>query len=96
MNNAALVQSGKQGFVPIANLRPDGGERVLLDYGEALTTNTAQGSTVSEHIHALPAGSALVSAFGAWNWYLPAWVARLLRIPQNPPVPLENPTRISI
>jgi hypothetical protein len=40
---------------------------VLLDYGEALTTNTAQGSTVSEHIHALPAGSALVSAFGAYT-----------------------------
>ena len=59
--------SGKNGFVPLANLRPDGGERVLLDYGEALTTNTAQGSTVSEHIHALPAGSALVSAFGAYT-----------------------------
>ncbi len=59
--------SGKQGFVPLANLRPDGGERVLLDYGEALTTNTAQGSTVSEHIHALPAGSTLVSAFGAYT-----------------------------
>jgi hypothetical protein len=60
-------RSGKQGFVPMANLKPDGGERVLLDYGEALTTNTAQGSTVSEHIHALPAGSALVSAFGAYT-----------------------------
>jgi hypothetical protein len=59
--------SGKVGFVPFANLRPDGGERVLLDYGEALTTNTAQGSTVSEHIHALPAGSTLVSAFGAYT-----------------------------
>jgi hypothetical protein len=59
--------SGKVGFVPLANLRPDGGERVLLDYGEALTTNTAQGSTVSEHIHALPAGSTLVSAFGAYT-----------------------------
>ena len=59
--------SGKKGFVPFANLRPDGAERVLLDYGEALTTNTAQGSTVSEHIHALPAGSALVSAFGAYT-----------------------------
>jgi hypothetical protein len=59
--------SGKLGFVPFANLRPDGGDRVLLDYGEALTTNTAQGSTVSEHIHALPAGSALVSAFGAYT-----------------------------
>jgi hypothetical protein len=59
--------SGKAGFVPLENLRPDGGERVLLDYGEALTTSTAQGSTVSEHIHALPAGSALVSAFGAYT-----------------------------
>jgi hypothetical protein len=60
-------RSGKQGFVPLDNLKPNRGERVLLDYGEALTTNTAQGSTVSEHIHALPAGSALVSAFGAYT-----------------------------
>jgi hypothetical protein len=59
--------SGKLGFVPFANLRDEGSERLLLDYGEALTTNTAQGSTVTEHIHALPAGSALVSAFGAYT-----------------------------
>jgi len=59
--------SGKQGLVPWDRLRAPDSERVLLDYGEALTTNTAQGSTVSEHIHAMPAGSALVSAFGAYT-----------------------------
>jgi len=41
--------------------------RILLAYGDALTTNTAQGTTVTEHIHAIPAGSRLVSAFGAYT-----------------------------
>jgi hypothetical protein len=59
--------SGKQGLVPWDRLKAPGSERILLDYGEALTTNTAQGSTVSEHIHAMPAGSTLVSAFGAYT-----------------------------
>jgi RND superfamily putative drug exporter len=26
---------------------------------------------------------ALVSLFGEWNWYLPDWVAKLLRIPPS-------------
>jgi hypothetical protein len=42
--------------------------RVQLDYGDALTTNTVQGSTVTEHIHAMPAGSHLVSAF--WRLHI--------------------------
>ncbi len=59
--------TGKEGSVPWKNLRdPDTG-LVLLAYGEALTTHTAQGSTVTEHIHAMPAGSHLVSAFGAYT-----------------------------
>ncbi len=59
--------TGREGFVPWKNLGdPDTG-LVLLTYGEALTTHTAQGSTVTEHIHAMPAGSCLVSAFGAYT-----------------------------
>ncbi|WP_053204465.1 MMPL family transporter [Jiangella muralis] len=27
---------------------------------------------------------ALVSLFGKWNWYLPVWAARLLRVPPSP------------
>lgn len=59
--------SGRDGFVPWHNLRDPDSDHILLDYGEVLTTNTAQGSTVAEHIHALPAGSHLVSAFGAYT-----------------------------
>ncbi|HTU54094.1 MAG TPA: MobF family relaxase [Acetobacteraceae bacterium] len=58
--------AGKEGFVPWERLRDDGG-RVQLAYGDALTTNTAQGSTVTEHIHAMPSGSRLVSAFAAYT-----------------------------
>lgn len=59
--------SGTEGLVPWVNLRDPKSEHILLDYGEVLTTNTAQGSTVSEHIHAMPAGTRLVSAFGAYT-----------------------------
>ena len=57
--------SGNEGLVTWNALKD--AQHVLLDYGEVLTTNTAQGSTVTEHIHALPAGSHLVSAFGAYT-----------------------------
>ncbi len=58
--------AGKEGFVPWSRLRDENG-RVRLAYGDALTTHTAQGSTVTEHIHAMPSGSRLVSAFGAYT-----------------------------
>jgi hypothetical protein len=63
LRNAA----GKEGLVVWSRLRTGTSDRVQLDYGDALTTNTAQGSTVTEHIHAMPAGSHLVSAFGAYT-----------------------------
>jgi hypothetical protein len=63
LRNAA----GKEGLVIWSRLRTGTNNRVQLDYGDALTTNTAQGSTVTEHIHAVPAGSHLVSAFGAYT-----------------------------
>ena len=59
--------AGKIGFVPWERLRDKTTGRVQLAYGDALTTNTAQGSTVTEHIHAMPSGSRLVSAFGAYT-----------------------------
>ncbi|NNM56236.1 MAG: relaxase domain-containing protein [Acidocella sp.] len=59
--------SGKMGFVAWTTLKGETSGQVRLAYGEALTTNTAQGSTVTEHIHAMPSGSRLVSAFGAYT-----------------------------
>jgi hypothetical protein len=38
-----------------------------LAYGDALTTYTSQGSNVTEHIHAMPSGSRLVTAFRAYT-----------------------------
>ena len=59
--------AGKEGFIPWERLRDDSG-RVQLAYGDALTTNTAQGSTVSEHIHAMPSGSR--TRFCVWGVHL--------------------------
>ncbi|NHC15073.1 MMPL family transporter [Motilibacter deserti] len=38
---------------------------------------------------------ALVSLFGTWNWWLPAWLARVLRVPPAPaaPAPARAPVR---
>jgi putative drug exporter of the RND superfamily len=30
---------------------------------------------------------AIVSLFGRWNWWMPAWAAKILRIPSSPPRP---------
>ena len=27
---------------------------------------------------------ALMKLMGEWNWYLPAWIGRLLRLPEEP------------
>ncbi len=59
--------AGREGLVAWTSLTEHVSGRLQLDYGDALTTNTAQGSTVTEHIHAMPAGSHLVSAFGAYT-----------------------------
>jgi hypothetical protein len=58
---------GREGAVAWDTLRDEVSGRVQLAYGDALTTNTAQGTTVTEHIHAMPAGTKLVSAFGAYT-----------------------------
>jgi hypothetical protein len=59
--------AGKEGFVAWTTFKDETSGRVRLAYGDALTTNTAQGSTVTEHIHAMPSGTRLVSAFGAYT-----------------------------
>ncbi len=59
--------TGKEGLVAWSSLKDERSGRILLAYGDALTTNTAQGTTVTEHIHAIPAGSRLVSVFGAYT-----------------------------
>lgn len=59
--------AGRDGLVAWGTLRDEAGGRLLLAYGDALTTNTAQGTTVTEHIHAVPAGTRLVSSFGAYT-----------------------------
>jgi AAA domain len=67
-NEGLLMRNrvGKLGFVSWDSLKDPNG-RIRLAYGEALTTHTAQGSTVTEHIHAMPSGSRLVTAFGAYT-----------------------------
>ena len=59
--------AGREGVVAWETLLDEFGGRIQLAYGDALTTNTAQGTTVTEHIHAMPGGSKLVSAFGAYT-----------------------------
>jgi hypothetical protein len=59
--------AGKEGFVAWTTLRSNASGQIRLAYGDALTTNTAQGSTVTEHIHAMPSGTRMVSAFGAYT-----------------------------
>jgi hypothetical protein len=40
---------------------------VRLTYGYAMTVDTAQGSTATEHIHAMPAGSHAIHSFKAYT-----------------------------
>lgn len=61
------ASTGREGLVPWSNFRDPETGHILLDYGEVLTTNTAQGQTVTDHIHAMPGGTKLVSGFGAYT-----------------------------
>jgi hypothetical protein len=45
----------------------DGAGRVRLAYGDVMTTHTAQGSTATEHIYALPSGTQAVTGFSAYS-----------------------------
>lgn len=56
---------GTEGFVSWEKLTKDG--QVRLAYGEVMTTHTAQGSTSTEHIYAMPAGTRMVNGFSAYS-----------------------------
>jgi len=58
--------SGREGRVAWSTLADRGTGRVRLAYGEVMTTHTAQGSTATEHVHALPAGTKAVTGFAAY------------------------------
>ena len=70
INDECLVlrtKEGREGLVKWDSLRSAANGRIRLAYGDVLTTNTSQGSTVSEHIFAIPGGSRQVNAFGAYT-----------------------------
>jgi hypothetical protein len=70
INDEGLVlrtREGREGLVKWDSLRSEANGRIRLAYGDVLTTNTSQGSTVSEHIFAVPGGSRQVNAFGAYT-----------------------------
>ncbi|GEO42166.1 hypothetical protein SAE02_63140 [Skermanella aerolata] len=56
---------GTEGYVPWKSLTRDG--QIRLAYGEVMTTHTAQGSTSTEHIYAMPAGTRMVTGFSAYS-----------------------------
>ena len=56
---------GREGFITWKTLTTDG--RVRLAYGEVATTHTAQGSTATEHIYTMPAGTKAVTGFSAYS-----------------------------
>jgi hypothetical protein len=56
---------GTEGYLTWKRLTKDG--HVRLAYGEVMTTHTAQGSTATEHIYAMPAGTKMVNGFAAYS-----------------------------
>jgi hypothetical protein len=60
-------KAGRDGFVQWETLRNKANGRIMLAYGDVLTTHTGQGSTVSEHIFAIPGGSRNINAFSAYT-----------------------------
>ena len=59
--------AGTEGLVAWRKLQSRKDAPVRLSYGYAMTIDTAQGSTATEHIHALPAGSHAVHGFKAYT-----------------------------
>ena len=57
---------GREGRIAWKTLADEAG-RIRLAYGEVMTTHTAQGSTATEHIYALPSGSQAVTGFAAYS-----------------------------
>ncbi len=57
---------GREGRIAWKTLADQAG-CIRLAYGEVMTTHTAQGSTATEHIYALPSGSQTVTGFAAYS-----------------------------
>jgi hypothetical protein len=59
--------AGAEGMVMWRKIQAHRDAPVRLSYGYAMTVDTAQGSTATEHIHALPAGSHAIHGFKAYT-----------------------------
>ena len=59
--------AGAEGLVAWRKIQAHRDAPVRLSYGYAMTVDTAQGSTATEHIHALPAGSHAIHGFKAYT-----------------------------
>ena len=59
--------AGVEGLVAWRKIQARRDAPVRLTYGYAMTVDTAQGSTATEHIHALPAGSHAIHGFKAYT-----------------------------
>jgi hypothetical protein len=59
--------TGAEGLVAWRKIQARPDAPVRLTYGYAMTVDTAQGSTATEHIHALPSGSATIHGFKAYT-----------------------------
>ena len=59
--------AGIEGLVAWRKIQAHQEAPVRLSYGYAMTVDTTQGSTATEHIHALPAGSHAIHGFKAYT-----------------------------
>ena len=59
--------AGLEGLVAWHKIQARRDAPVRLSYGYVMTVDTAQGSTATEHIHALPAGSHAIHGFKAYT-----------------------------
>jgi hypothetical protein len=59
--------AGAEGMVMWRKIQARRDAPVRLSYGYAMTVDTAQGSTATEHIHALPGGSHAIHGFKAYT-----------------------------
>ncbi len=59
--------AGAEGMVMWRKIQARRDAPVRLSYGYAMTVDTAQGSTATEHIHALPGGSHALHSFKAYT-----------------------------
>ena len=59
--------AGLEGLIEWRKIRSRPDAPVRLTYGYATTVDTAQGSTATEHIHAMPAGSQTINGFKAYT-----------------------------